>query len=62
MMRYWGEKLKATIVINDNTDQTELEKTIVETCKSKLSPIKVPQVIQFENQVKVSSSGKKVKA
>ncbi len=57
-----GEKLKATIVINDSTDQTELEKTIIETCKSKLSPIKVPQVIEFENQVKVSSSGKKVKA
>jgi long-chain acyl-CoA synthetase len=57
-----GEKIKATIVINDNTDKVKLEQLIINTCKNKLSPIKVPQVIQFENQVQVSSSGKKVKA
>ncbi|MFN8258949.1 MAG: AMP-binding protein [Bacteroidales bacterium] len=56
-----GEKIKATIVINDNTDPKMLEEKIIFECKTKLSSIKVPQLIEFENQVNVSSSGKKVK-
>ncbi len=57
-----GEKIKATIVINEQTDAKLLEEKIISQCKSKLSSIKVPQLIQFENQVKVNSSGKKVKS
>lgn len=56
-----GEKIKATIVVNDIENTKTLEETIIAACKSKLSSIKVPQLIQFEQQVKVSSSGKKVK-
>lgn len=56
-----GEKIKATIVVNDLNNTLVLEETIIAACKSKLSSIKVPQLIQFEQQVKVSSSGKKVK-
>ncbi len=57
-----GEKLKATIVINDSIDKEILKEKILLKCKEKLSPIKVPQVIDFQSQVNVSSSGKKVKA
>lgn len=57
-----GEKLKATIVVNDSTDKEELKESILAACKNKLSPIKTPQVIVFENKVNVNSSGKKVKA
>ena len=56
-----GEKIKAIIVVNESIDKKELKETIIASCKEQLSPIKVPQLIQFENQVKVSSSGKKVK-
>ncbi len=56
-----GEKIKATIVINENTDTKTLKEKIIIECKSKLSSIKVPQIIEFDNQVKVNSSGKKVK-
>jgi acyl-CoA synthetase (AMP-forming)/AMP-acid ligase II len=56
-----GEKIKAIIVINKDTNIELLEYRILQECKSSLSSIKVPQLIQFENQVDVNSSGKKVK-
>jgi long-chain acyl-CoA synthetase len=56
-----GEKIKATIVVGDHADIKVLEEKILNECKIKLSPIKVPQLIEFARQVNVSSSGKKVK-
>ncbi|MDF1549466.1 MAG: AMP-binding protein [Bacteroidales bacterium] len=56
-----GEKIKATIVTNENADIETLEKDIILLCKNKLSPIKVPQIIVFEKQVKINSAGKKTK-
>ena len=56
-----GEKIKATIVINNINEKEQLEKEILEHCKRYLTPIKVPQQIIFEQQVKVNAAGKKVK-
>ncbi len=56
-----GEKIKATIVVNNITDENNLKKEILEHCKLFLSSIKIPQLIVFEHQVKVNSTGKKVK-
>jgi len=56
-----GEKIKATITVNEQTDIKTLEERIIADCKNKLSPIKVPQLIEFINQVNVNASGKKVK-
>ncbi len=56
-----GEKIKATIVVNNLNDETNLRERILMHCKQFLSPIKIPQQIIFEQQVNVSSSGKKVK-
>ena len=56
-----GEKIKATIVVNSINDKVRLEKDILNHCKQYLSPIKIPQQIIFEQQVKVNAAGKKVK-
>lgn len=56
-----GEKIKATIVVNNLNDANSLKEKILEHCKQFLSPIKIPQQILFEQQVKVNASGKKVK-
>ncbi|MEN8120602.1 MAG: AMP-binding protein [Bacteroidota bacterium] len=56
-----GEKIKATIVVNNIKDANSLKEKILEHCKQFLSPIKIPQQILFEQQVKVNASGKKVK-
>jgi acyl-CoA synthetase (AMP-forming)/AMP-acid ligase II len=56
-----GEKIKAIIVVNENIDKQSVEENILRECKNKLSPVKVPQVIEFENNVNVNTVGKKVK-
>jgi len=56
-----GEKIKATIVVNNIKGEQDLKKKILEHCKQFLSPIKIPQQIIFEQQVKVNAAGKKVK-
>ena len=56
-----GERIKATVVLNKLNDLENLKEKILEHCKSRLSPIKIPQEFVFEEQVKVNTSGKKVK-
>lgn len=56
-----GEKVKATVVVNKIEEKERLNKDILEHCKQYLSPIKIPQQIVFEQQVKVNAAGKKVK-
>ena len=56
-----GEKIKATIVVNNINSKDNIKEEILAHCKQFLSPIKIPQEIIFEQQVKVNSSGKKVK-
>ncbi len=58
-----GEKLKATVYVDDKSAKAELEKQILAVCKQKLSPIKIPQIIELKNksELTLSASGKKVK-
>ena len=56
-----GERIKATIVINNINNEISLKKEILTHCKQFLTTIKIPQEIVFEQQVRVNSSGKKVK-
>lgn len=57
-----GEAIKAIVVINEGVDKSDLKSRIINVCKSKLSPIKIPQIIEFDINLNVNSSGKKVKA
>jgi long-chain acyl-CoA synthetase len=56
-----GEKIKATIVLKNTESLQQVEEKIIAICKQKLSPIKIPQLFQFIDQLNVSASGKKVK-
>lgn len=56
-----GERIKATVVFNKLDDVHALKEKILMHCKKYLSPIKIPQELVFEQQVKVNSAGKKVK-
>ncbi len=56
-----GERIKATVVINKLENEQFLKEEILAHCKKYLSPIKIPQELVFEQQVKVNDAGKKVK-
>ncbi len=56
-----GERIKATVVFNSLDDVQVLKENILAHCKKYLSPIKIPQELVFEQQVKVNEAGKKVK-
>jgi len=56
-----GEALKAVIVLSDMEDPEMNEDFIKRTCAKKLSPDKVPQVIEFKNNIEIAATGKKVK-
>lgn len=54
-----GEAIKAIIVMNpEHKDITANQ--VREFCSKKLSPYKIPSVIDFEDKVKVNAAGKKV--
>ncbi len=56
-----GERIRATVVFNSLDDVQVLKENILAHCKKYLSPIKIPQELVFEQQVKVNEAGKKVK-
>ena len=56
-----GEAIKAIIVINEETDKNYLKSKVINLCRSRLSPNKTPHLIEFVLNLKVSSSGKKIK-
>lgn len=55
----WGESIKAEIIVNNKEDITP--EFIREYCSKKLTYYKVPQVIDIKTDMKLSSSGKKIK-
>jgi acyl-CoA synthetase (AMP-forming)/AMP-acid ligase II len=55
----WGESIKAEIVVNNKDDISP--EYVREYCSKKLMHYKVPQVIEVKTEMKLSSSGKKVK-
>ena len=56
-----GEAIKAVIVLNGPMDQQAMKEKILLRCSEKLSLYKVPQQIEFESNISVNSTGKKIK-
>jgi len=56
-----GEIIKATVVVSTSSGISVNEDFIRQYCFSKLASFKVPQIIGITDQLKISSSGKKVK-
>lgn len=56
-----GEIIKATVVVSSSSGISVNEDFIRQHCFSKLASFKVPQIIAITDQLKISSSGKKVK-
>jgi long-chain acyl-CoA synthetase len=57
-----GEAVKAIVVLSENSEKSITEDIIKAYCASKLAKHKVPKYIEFAGELKVSSSGKKVKS
>jgi acyl-CoA synthetase (AMP-forming)/AMP-acid ligase II len=57
----FGQVIKATIVTIANKDDTLNEDYIKKICATKLSSYKIPLVINFEKNLRVTSTGKKIK-
>ena len=55
-----GEAIKATIVLQDGTDEKSGKEFILNSCSKNLAFYKIPQIIEFSNSITVSDSGKKV--
>ena len=56
-----GEAIKAVIVLNGPMDQQAMKDKILLRCSEKLSLYKIPQQIEFESNISVNSTGKKIK-
>ena len=56
-----GEAIKAIIVLNSTMDQQIMKEKILTRCSEKLSLYKIPQLIEFENNLSVNAAGKKIK-
>ncbi|MGZ2368741.1 class I adenylate-forming enzyme family protein [Ancylomarina sp. YFZ004] len=56
-----GEAIKASIVLKNTSDETQMKELILRKCHEKLQIHKIPQVISFEKLMRVSSTGKKIK-
>tara|TARA_R110002049_G_scaffold299634_1_gene489963 strand:+ start:6955 stop:8415 length:1461 start_codon:yes stop_codon:yes gene_type:complete len=56
-----GEAIKATIVLNSQMDHEKMKEKVLMRCSEKLSMYKIPQQIEFENNLSVNAAGKKIK-
>lgn len=56
-----GEAIKAVLVVN-KTNRNISEAFVKQICADKLANYKIPQVVEFIDNLKVNSTGKKVKA
>jgi acyl-CoA synthetase (AMP-forming)/AMP-acid ligase II len=55
-----GETMKATVIVKDASSHITPD-TIKEWCGQKLSPYKIPQLIEIRDRINLSATGKKVK-
>ena len=55
-----GETMKATVIVKDASSPITPD-TIKEWCGKKLSPYKIPQIIEIKDKINLSATGKKVK-
>ncbi|HJV77134.1 MAG TPA: fatty acid--CoA ligase family protein, partial [Paludibacter sp.] len=56
-----GEAIKATVVLSGPYDKIQMKEMILKHCREKLTMYKVPQVLEFANNLNINSTGKKVK-
>jgi len=56
-----GEAIKAKIVVGNLKNNILTKESVQEYCACKLSKFKVPQIIEFEDKIKVAATGKRVK-
>jgi long-chain acyl-CoA synthetase len=56
-----GEGIQANVVVKGFFDQFSMKQAILTVCNQNLALFKIPQVIHFEEQIKVNAAGKKVK-
>lgn len=56
-----GEAIKATIVVNPETEKDKILEIIKQHCSKHLSLYKIPKVYEISDRLVISSSGKKVK-
>lgn len=55
---YYGEIVKAFIVPKDEATETISQEEIIAFCKARMSNYKVPRIIEFCDQLAMSSQGK----
>jgi acyl-CoA synthetase (AMP-forming)/AMP-acid ligase II len=56
-----GEAIKAKVVLNDSGKGKISDEEIRKYCFEKLASYKVPQIIEFEENLNIAATGKKVK-
>lgn len=56
----YGEAIKVDIIVRPETNKEELKNMMLQECKSKLAPYKVPSYFSFVDDIKLNSSGKKI--
>jgi len=54
-----GEALKAYVVLEGNIDEHDVRGKILRCCKEKLTFYKIPQFFEFNNELRLKSTGKK---
>ncbi len=54
-----GEAVNAAIIISDLDRKEEIEQQILERCKSKLAMYKIPQFMEFTDEMNLKATGKK---
>ena len=54
-----GEGIKANVIIKGIYNKNEIKEEIFKYCKEKLALFKIPQIIEFDDRMKLKSTGKK---
>lgn len=56
-----GNILTAQITLNENVDKKEMEQKIINHLRNKLQEWKIPRIIRFVDEIKLTRTGKKVR-
>jgi len=56
-----GEAIKVSIIINENNESTITKQDIQNHCYKYLAKYKIPTYIEFEKNIQISATGKKIK-
>ncbi len=56
-----GETMKATVVVRESTQNKITPDTIKKYCAERLVAYKIPQIVEVNNQIQITATGKKLK-